>query len=122
MLFRSYKVLKLGDGRFTATGPMWLGARMDLGPMALLEIQGVRVAVGSRMQQAADQSIFRHLGVEPARESILVLKSSVHFRADFQPIAEEILMVEAPGPCYADPSKLTFRNIRPGIRLKPRPG
>ncbi len=117
-----YKVLKLGDGRFTATGPMWLGARMDLGPMALLEIQGVRVAVGSRMQQAADQSIFRHLGVEPARESILVLKSSVHFRADFQPIAEEILMVEAPGPCYADPSKLTFRNIRPGIRLKPRPG
>ena len=114
-----YKVLKLGDGQFTATGPMWLGARMRLGPMALLEIAGVRVAVGSRMMQAADQSIFRHLGVEPAREKILALKSSVHFRADFQPICEDILVVEAPGPCAVDPSKLPFRNARPGLRLRP---
>jgi microcystin degradation protein MlrC len=114
-----YRVLKLGDGLFTGTGPMWHGARMDLGPMALLEIAGVRVAVGSRMMQAADQSIFRHLGVEPGEENILALKSSVHFRADFQPICEEILVVEAPGPCAADPSKLPFKNARPGLRLKP---
>lgn len=114
-----YKVRKLGDGHFTGTGPMWLGARMELGPMALLETRGVRVAVGSVMQQAADQSIFRHLGVEPAREKIMALKSSVHFRADFQPICEEILVVEAPGPCAVDPSKLQFRNVRAGLRLKP---
>ena len=114
-----YRVLKLGDGRFTATGPMWRGARMELGPMALLEIEGVRVAVGSRAVQAADQSIFRHLGVEPARQTILALKSSVHFRADFQSIAEDILLVEAPGPCAADPSKLPFTRVRPGLRLKP---
>lgn len=114
-----YKVLKLGDGHFTGTGPMWGGARMDLGAMALLEISGVRVAVGSRMMQAADQSMFRHLGVEPADEKILILKSSVHFRADFQPISEEILVVESPGPCAADPSKLPFTKARPGLRLKP---
>jgi microcystin degradation protein MlrC len=114
-----YTVLKLGDGHFTGSGPMWGGARMELGPMALLEIQGVRVALGSRMMQAADQSIFRHLGVEPANEKIMVLKSSVHFRADFQPISEEILVVEAPGPCAADPSKLPFRKVRPGLRLRP---
>ena len=115
-----YHVLKLGDGNFTATGPMWRGARMELGPMALLEIEGVRVAVGSRMMQAADQSIFRHLGVEPAEQNILALKSSVHFRADFQPISQEILVVEAPGPCAVDPSKLPFTKVRPGLRLKPR--
>jgi microcystin degradation protein MlrC len=71
------------------------------------------------MLQAADQSIFRHLGVEPAKEKILALKSSVHFRADFQPICEEILVVEAPGPCAVDPSKLSFTKVRPGLRLKP---
>jgi microcystin degradation protein MlrC len=114
-----YKVLKLGDGHFTGTGPMWGGARMDLGAMALLETEGVRIAVGSRMMQAADQSIFRHLGVEPAEENIIALKSSVHFRADFQPICEEILIVEAPGPCAADPSKLPFVKVRPGLRLRP---
>lgn len=117
-----YKVLKLGDGHFTGTGPMWHGARMELGPMALLEIEGVRVAVGSVMMQAADQSIFRHLGVEPSEEKIMALKSSVHFRADFQPICEEILVVEAPGPCAVDPSKLQFTKVRRGLRLKPRGG
>jgi microcystin degradation protein MlrC len=118
----AFKVLKVGDGRFTGTGPMWRGARIELGPMALLEISGVRVIVSSVKMQAADQSIFRHLGIEPAEETILALKSSVHFRADFQPIAEDIILVEAPGPCYADPAKLTFLNVRPGVRLRPGEG
>ena len=117
-----FKVLKLGDGKFTGTGPMWRGARIDLGPMALLEIAGVRVIVGSVKMQAADQSIFRHFGIEPAEEAILALKSSVHFRADFQPIAADIILVEAPGPCYADPAKLKFRNVRPGVRMRPGEG
>jgi microcystin degradation protein MlrC len=115
-----YKVLALGDGRFTATGPMWLGSRMRLGPMALLEVGGVRVAVASKAMQAADQAMFRHLGVEPAGQSIMALKSSVHFRNDFQDIADSILVTAAPGPVYADPSRLDFRNLRAGLRLVPR--
>ncbi|GMQ76576.1 MAG: M81 family metallopeptidase [Gammaproteobacteria bacterium] len=115
-----YKVLALGDGCFTATGPMWLGSRMRLGPMALLEVGGVRVAVASKAMQAADQAMFRHLDVEPAGQSIMALKSSVHFRNDFQAIADSILVTAAPGPVYADPSRLDFRNLRAGLRLTPR--
>jgi microcystin degradation protein MlrC len=114
------KVLALGDGRFTATGPMWLGSRMRLGPMALLEVGGVRVAVASKAMQAADQAMFRHLDVEPAGQSIMALKSSVHFRNDFQDIADSILVVAAPGPVHADSSRLDFRNLRTGLRLVPR--
>jgi microcystin degradation protein MlrC len=112
-------VLALGDGRFTCTGPMFHGFRMDLGPMALLEKDGVRVALASRKCQAADQEMFRHLGVEPKRERILALKSSVHFRADFEPIAREVLVVAAPGPAKADPSMFSWKRLRPGLRLKP---
>jgi microcystin degradation protein MlrC len=115
-----YKVLALGDGRFTATGPMWLGSRVRLGPMALLEVAGVRVLVASKAMQAADQAMFRHLGVEPGEQSILVLKSSVHFRNDFQDIADTILVAAAPGPVYADPARLAFHNVRAGLRLTPR--
>ena len=50
---------------------------------------------------------------------ILALKSSVHFRADFQPIAAEVLVVEAPGPALADPAKLAFQRLRAGVRLTP---
>ena len=88
--------------------------------MALLELGGVRIAVASRKQQAADQAMFRHLRAEPADHAVLVLKSSVHFRADFGSMADRILVVEAPGPNIADPAKLPFGNLRPGMRTSPR--
>jgi len=115
-----FKVIALGDGRFTGTGPFYRGARFELGPMALLELGGVRIAVASRKQQAADQAMFRHLRAEPADHAVLVLKSSVHFRADFGAIAGRILVVEAPGPNIADPAKLPFRKLRPGMRTSPQ--
>jgi microcystin degradation protein MlrC len=113
-----FTVERLGDGNFTGTGPMWGGAKCRLGPMACLRIGGVRVVVASKKLQAADQAIFRHVGIEPGEQRILVLKSSVHFRADFEPIASEVLVAAAPGALPADPAALPFRKLRPGVRLK----
>jgi microcystin degradation protein MlrC len=115
-------VERLGDGRFAGSGPMYGGSLMDLGPMALLRILGpgrVRIIVGTRKFQAADQSIFRHLGIEPADERIVALKSQVHFRADFGEVSDDILVVRAPGPVPIDASSLPWRRLRPGIRLSP---
>jgi len=117
-----FTVEALGDGNFTGTGPFYLGCRFQLGPMALLRHGRVQVIVADHKQQAADQAIFRHLGVEPARQKILALKSSVHFRADFQAMASEVLVVESPGPNAADPGKLDYRRLRPGVRRRPRSG
>jgi microcystin degradation protein MlrC len=117
-----FTVEKLGDGKFTCTGPMFKGFRMQLGNMALLRSKaspGVRVAVASRKCQAGDQEMFRHLGVEPVRSRILALKSSVHFRADFEPISKEVLVVKAPGPALADPTEFTWTRMRKGLRLRP---
>jgi microcystin degradation protein MlrC len=115
----TFKVERLGDGNFDATGPFYRGNRMQLGPMASLQIGGVRIVVASRKQQAADQAMLRHLGIEPAHQRILALKSSVHFRADFQPIAGEILIVAAPGANPVDHRALPYRHLRDGVRLMP---
>jgi microcystin degradation protein MlrC len=115
----TFFIERLGDGNFLGTGPFYRGCKIQLGPMALLRKGGVRVVVCSRKIQAADQSIFRHLGINPAAHKILVLKSSVHFRADFASLASDILVVEAPGFNIADPTKLPFRRLRSEIRLKP---
>jgi microcystin degradation protein MlrC len=96
---------------------MYHGAHMVLGPCALLEIGNVRVLMSSQPVQVADQSIFRHFGIEPGDESILALKSSVHFRNDFTDLAHSILIVAAPGAVVADPTTLNYRRKRPGLRL-----
>ena len=113
-------VLTLTDGKFTLTGPMGAGNPGNLGPSALIDIDGVRVVVVSRKMQALDQAIIRHLGVEPATCAILALKSSVHFRADFAPIAEQVIVAIAPGPVVADPAVLNFRHVRAEVRRRPR--
>ena len=117
-----FTVERLGDGRFTCTGPMFRGFRMQLGNMALLRSRaapGVRVVLASKKCQAADQEMFRHLGVEPRQERMLALKSSVHFRADFEPIAREVLVVKSPGPALADPVEFNWTKLRKGVRLRP---
>ena len=114
-----FRVERLGDGRFEATGPFYAGNHMRLGPMARLAIGDLRILVSSRKQQAADQAMFRHLGIEPAAMKILALKSSVHFRADFQPIAEAVLIVAADGPNPVDHRTLAYRHLRPGLRRMP---
>ena len=117
-----FTIERLADGRFTCTGPMFKGFRMTLGNMALLRSRaapGVRVVLASRKVQAADQEMFRHLGVEPRTQRIMALKSSVHFRADFEPIAKEVLVVKSPGPALADPAEFNWTKLRKGVRLRP---
>jgi microcystin degradation protein MlrC len=116
-----WRVFRLGDGKFVGTGPFYGGARFQIGPMALVtdEASGVSVVLASRRVQAADQEMFRHVGVEPAQVPILGLKSTVHFRADFQPIAETILVVRAPGAHVTDPLELPYKHLRKGVRLGP---
>lgn len=113
------RVLKLTEGRFTMTGPMSAGNPANLGRSALIDIDGVRVIVTSRKVQALDQAIIRHFGIEPSACPIIALKSSVHFRADFTPIASRILVAVAPGPVVADPATLNFRHVRADIRRRP---
>jgi microcystin degradation protein MlrC len=115
----SFVVEALGDGRFTSDGAVSGGRKMDLGPMALLRVSDVRVAVTSKRLQAYDKAPFRHLGVEPERQKILALKSTCHYRAEFEPIAEDVIVVLAPGYYLADPTDYPFRKLRSGVRLKP---
>jgi microcystin degradation protein MlrC len=115
----TFVVEKLSDGQFVASGPYYGGRDMDMGPSACLRIGDVRVVVGSYKAQLADQSMYRYVGIEPTEQSILVNKSSVHFRADFEPIAEKLLICAAPGAMPADTASLPWTRLRPGIRVKP---
>jgi microcystin degradation protein MlrC len=115
----TFIVEKLSDGQFVAPGPYYGGRDMDMGPSAALRIGDVRVVVSSHKAQLADQSMYRYVGIEPSEQAILVNKSSVHFRADFEPIAEKLLICAAPGAMPADTAALPWTRLRPGIRTKP---
>jgi microcystin degradation protein MlrC len=115
----TFVVEQLSDGRFVAPGPYYGGREMEMGPSAALRIGDVRVVVSSHKAQLADQAMYRYVGIEPTEQAILVNKSSVHFRADFEPIAAKLLICAAPGAMPADTASLPWTRLRPGVRIKP---
>jgi microcystin degradation protein MlrC len=118
-LVRPWRVEQLGDGNMTCHGPMLKGWPLALGAMARLRCEGVSVIVSSRKFQPMDEEPFRHLGVECSEQRIVALKSSVHFRAAFEAMAQDVLIVESPGAMIVDPTNLPFTRLRPGLRMRP---
>jgi len=115
----SWRVEQLAEGRCQYGGQMLHGKWSNLGPSARLSLGGVQVAVSTHKDQMLDRNLYRMVGIEPEAMKILVNKSSVHFRADFQPIAEAVLVARAPGPLLADPADYPWRRLRKGLRLRP---
>ncbi|BCH12558.1 microcystinase C (plasmid) [Mesorhizobium sp. 131-3-5] len=118
-LCATYHVDALSDGAVTATGPYYGGTKMQLGPSACISIDGVQIVVTSEKTQMADRQLYRFVGIEPEKKAILVNKSSVHFRADFEPIATAVLVATAPGAMLLDPAQLPFTRLKSGTRLSP---
>jgi microcystin degradation protein MlrC len=104
-------VVALHDGVVPLHGPMTAGSVVRIGPCARLDVAGVQVAVASGKCQMLDLELFRFLGIEPALMKLLVVKSSVHFRAAFAPIASHILVAKARGPMAADPADLPWTKL-----------
>ena len=118
-----FLVETLSDGNCQFTGQMYGGGTAVLGPSAVLKILApetdVRVVVTSQRSQCLDIGLFNHFGIDPTRVQIIGVKSTVHFRADFDPIAEAVLNVAAPGAFPCELENIPYRHLRGGVRLGP---
>jgi microcystin degradation protein MlrC len=115
-----WRVVRLSDGRFRGTSPMLHAPETNMGPTALLAQDGVEVLVATIRQQPLHREVFAHIGVDLGSRAVVGLKSSAHFRAAYQEIAEKVIVCLAPGENLEDPTDFPYRNIRPGVRLRPR--
>ncbi|MEL7152835.1 MAG: MlrC C-terminal domain-containing protein, partial [Pseudomonadota bacterium] len=111
------EVIALSDGRFICTGRMQRGVETDIGRSALLRIAqsggDVTVLLSSLRHQTIDAAAFRHIGADPSDYRIVGIKSTVHFRADFAPLAKTVLMVDAPGYSTCRLEILTYKRLGP---------
>lgn len=114
-----FTVRALSDGRTVLKGPMMTGMPTAFGASACLAQDGVLIAVVSGKAQLLDREMLRMVGVNPEDMAIVVVKSSNHFRADFTPIACEVLVAKANGPMAADPSDLDWQHLSPEVRVTP---
>ncbi|MGI6574942.1 MAG: MlrC C-terminal domain-containing protein [bacterium] len=105
-------VKTITDGRFINKGPMRRGFMNDIGRTVVLAINGIEVIVTERRTQPLDPEIFRRMGIEPMDKQILVVKSSLHYRASYGPMAKEIIEVDAPGLAAMNFEQFKFQRVR----------
>ncbi len=105
------RVRTITDGIFVNKGPMRRGFQENMGRSVVLEINGIEVIVHERKLQPWDPEFLRRMGIEPKDKRIVALKSAMHFRAAFEPIAKKILDVDLPGLLSMNFHKFSFQNI-----------
>ena len=99
-------VRAITDGNYVNRGRMGHGGTMKMGKTAVLEIAGNIVLVTSIPTQPYDLEVFPSHGINPKDMRLLVVKSSIHYRATFGTIARAMHPVPVPG--YIDPRPQTF--------------
>ena len=99
-------------GDFIFEGPMFKGLPISMGPAILLQIGGVETVVCTNRLQVFDREFFRLFGVVVENKSVVAVKSAQHFRAVYQPLAREVLLVDAAGITSPDPKKFEFKKLR----------
>jgi microcystin degradation protein MlrC len=100
-----------GSGLVTGSGPIMGGLTRDFGVTAVLEVAGIEVLIVSLPHQMLDLEQFRTFGIEPARKSVVALKSMQHFRAAFGAIAGRVIVCDSGALCTLDYNSLDYKNV-----------
>ena len=87
----------ISDGQFVHKGPMSRGKPGGMGRTAVVSANGIEILLTEHRVQPYDAEILRSVGIAPEDRKLIALKSAVHFRAAYTPIAHEILDVDTPG-------------------------
>lgn len=103
------RVVKAVAESWQSFGP----SRVTLGASALVRLEGTEIDVilNTNRTQTFEPDIFSNLGVDPLKKDVLLIKSTNHFYAGFEPIAAEIIYVSAPSSYPSDPAATEYAKL-----------
>ncbi|HEX7969300.1 MAG TPA: M81 family metallopeptidase [Stellaceae bacterium] len=106
------RVRTLSDGEWIVRGPMYTGVKVSMGPSAVLDTGKVQIVIVSRHHEPWDQGVFTSLGIDPSTKRYLLLKSRIHYRAGFAPLARATITLDGEGVTTSDNDRLRFEQVR----------
>lgn len=105
-------VRAVSDGQFMVEGPVYTGTRINLGPTVAFDVGPMTIVVSSRRTEPYDHGVFRIVGIDPAAQHFLIVKSKTQFRPTYEPIARAIVYCAGVGVATSDLSLFRFRRLR----------
>ncbi len=106
------RVHLISDGRWTTRGRGYnTGIENCMGTSVVLEAGLVHILIAERSAMTVDPALFRSHGIEPLHYKIVVVKSPNGFRAEYEPIAARIFVVDTPGVSTAKLENLPWQRV-----------
>ena len=109
------RVRRITDGKFVVTSPKNTGIQENLGRTAVLDTGSIEIVICSVRHEPYDLGVFIHAGIDPALKRYILIKSRQHFRAGFEPILKNVVMISGPGICTSDYKQFPWSNVRSPI-------
>lgn len=106
------RVVSIHDGQFKITGPLFTGSIANLGRTVVFEASGAQIVICERQYEPWDLGCFRAFGIEPTEKKYLLLKSRIHYRAAFAPIAKAIVECNGEGVTSSDYSLFPYSKLQ----------
>jgi microcystin degradation protein MlrC len=96
------------DGRYTHSGSYMTGSVTAMGRTAVVDVDGITVVLTSLRTMPFDAGQLRSLGIQPAGQRIIVVKSAVAWQAAFGDIARRVIVVDTPGVCASNLGRIAY--------------
>lgn len=100
-----------GPASFRFGGGGYTGVEMDMGDCAVIQAGQVFILIVGNAVFTVDPAMYRAVGLEPEQARIVVVKSHGQFRAGYDDIAQEIILLDSPGMSSDHLEALPFRRI-----------
>jgi microcystin degradation protein MlrC len=105
-------VAVISDGEYIIRGPTYTGQRASMGRTVLFDIGAAKIVVTERTQEPWDVGVFECLGLDPAKQRFLLLKSRMYCRPVFGPIAAGLVECDSRGVTSSDYALFPFVNLQ----------
>ena len=104
-------VKSLHSGDFVLEGPASRGAKVSMGPAAVLMAGQLMILVNRNCNNCKDPQFYRSVGIEPTLCRLVDVKACTSFRAAYEPISALICNTITPGAAGVELKILPFKRI-----------
>ena len=101
-------VKRVAEASFTHKGSYMTGFVTRMGLTAVIEANGNQVVLTSLRTMPFDAEQLRCVGIEPAAQKIIVVKSAIAWRSAYGDVARKVIFLDTPGVCASNLAHFTF--------------
>jgi microcystin degradation protein MlrC len=105
------EVKLISNGKFRYKGLGYTGRLMEMGKGVVLSSGNILLLISERPVPTTEPEMYRSHGIEPKDMKLVLIKSPLQSRLEYEPISRAFISVNSPGCCSPDLLSLPFEKI-----------